>query len=290
VTLDRPLKESLRYAVTLVAFIVAQMAINLVLYGNVHTSGYGPASYMFELSATRLLANAGNFGKWLTFSHTWLVWALWPASMIVLRRQKWAWQISVVAAAAAAPYLFYLVFDDWEASRFVLPAILLMLVLAATAMGELFARANRMAASGFSRTVIPIGVLILALACAAASHRFLQRQDVYRLWDLELKYSLAGAWIDGHLPQRAVVFAGQHSGSIRYYGHRQTIRWDQIPEDKMSATLHNLEAAGYEPYLALDVAGEPPRFDERFRQDPAVRTEQIGRIRVVNFYRFVSAR
>ena len=66
--------------------------------------------------------------------------------------------------------------------------------------------------------------------------------------------------------------------------------WDQIPPDQMSATLHNLETAGYEPYLALDVASEPPLFDERFRQDPAVRTEQIGRVRVVNFYRFVSAR
>ena len=126
------------------------------------------------------------------------------------------------------------------------------------------------------------------MACAAASHRFLQQEDVYRLWDLESKYALVGEWIDAHLPQRAVVFAGQHSGSIRYYGHRQTIRWDQIPEDKMSATLHNLEAAGYEPYLALDTASEPPLFDERFRQDPAVRTEQIGRVRVVNFYRFVS--
>jgi hypothetical protein len=162
-----------------------------------------------------------------------------------------------------------------------------VLILAATALSSVV---SAFRGTVIRRTVIPIAVLALAFACAAASHRFLQQQDVYRLWDLEAKYALVGEWIDAHLPQRAVVFAGQHSGSIRYYGHRQTIRWDQIPSDKMSATLHNLEAAGYEPYLALDVASEPPRFDERFREDPAVRTEQIGRIRVVNFYRFVSAR
>jgi hypothetical protein len=239
---------------------------------------------MFELSGRRLAANAANFGKWLTFSHTFVIWLLWPAALFVLRRRRWAWQISVVAAAAGAPYLFYLVFDDWESVRFLLPTILLVLILSAVALGEAAA-----VVSGFSRTVIPIGVLVLAVACAAGSHRFLRNEAVYRFRDVEAKYPLAGEWIDTHLPTRAIVFAGLHSGSIRYYGHRQTIRWDQIPPDQMSATLHNLESAGYEPYLALDVPSEPPLFAERFRQDPAVRTEQIGRVRVVNIYRFVSA-
>jgi hypothetical protein len=279
--LDRPLKDSIRYGLTLLAFVLLQMGLNVMLYGNARTSGYGPTSYMFELSASRLAANVANFGKWLTYSHTVLIWFLWPASLVILRKRTWAWQISLVAAAAAAPYLFYLVFDDWESSRFVLPTILLVLILAARAVGDVCQRLNpRVAAAA---------VVVTAIACAAASHLFLQRQDVYRLLDLEAKYELAGQWIDVHLPPRAVVFASQHSGSIRYYGHRQTIRWDQVPEDKMSATLHNLESAGYEPYLALDVASEPPLFEERFRQDPAVRTEQIGRVRVVNIYRFVSA-
>ncbi len=294
VMLDRPLKSTLKYGATLFAFVVVQMVINVRLYGSAGSSGYGPASYMFELSATRVMVNVANFGKWLTFSHTIVFWLLWPASMVVLRRNRWAWKISIVAAAAAAPYLFYLVFDDWESSRFVLPSILLVLILAAVALGEILglqAPGSGLRVPEARRAkVAAYFVLALALGCAALSHRFLQRQDVYRLWDLEAKYPLAGEWIDAHLPARAVVFAGQHSGSIRYYGHRPTIRWDQIPSDKMSVTLHNLQSAGYEPYLALDAASEPPRFDERFRQDPDVRTEQIGRVRVVNFYKFVSAR
>jgi hypothetical protein len=295
VTFDRPLKESLRYAAALLAFVVLQMAINVMLYGNARTSGYGPTSYMFDLSGQRLAANAANFGKWLTFSHTFLIWPLWPAALWVLRRRRWAWQISVVAAAAAAPYLFYLVFDDWESARFLLPTILLVLILSAVALGEAVAALSGSPpsrnASGDrrGRTVIPIGVLALAVACAAASHRFLWNEGVYRFRDVEAKYSLAGEWIDTHFPPRAIFLAGLHSGSIRYYGHRQTIRWDEIPPDQMSATLHNLELAGYEPYLALDVPSEPPLFDERFRQDSAVRIEQIGRVRVVNVYRFVSA-
>jgi hypothetical protein len=288
VTLDRPLKESVRYGATLLAFVLLQMALNVVLYGNARTSGYGPTSYMFEISAARLAANGANFAKWLTYSQTFLFWFLWPGALVVLRKRKWAWQISAVAAAAAAPYLFYLVFDDWESSRFVLPTIVLVLILTACALDEVVRRAAARAPAPL-RAAIALAVLGCAFVSAAGSHRLLRTEGVYRLWELEQKYELAGRWIDAHLPARAVVFAGLDSGSVRYYGHRPSIRWDQVPSDKMSATLHNLRAAGYEPYLALDVASEPPLFENRFREDPAVRTEQIGRVRVVNFYRFVSA-
>jgi hypothetical protein len=278
VTFDRPLKESIRYGLVVTAFVIVQMFFNLELYGNARSSGYGPASLMFELSWSRLAANAANFGKWLTYSHSILIWLLWPAALAVLRHRRWAWQISVVAAAAGAPYLFYLVFDDWESSRFLLPTILMVLILAATAVGETMVKVR----------ATPV-LFAIALACAAASHTFLRNEGAYRFADLEAKYALAGEWIEAHTSANAVVFAGLHSGSIRYYGHRQTIRWDQIPPDKMSVTVHNLEAAGYEPYVALDMPSEPPLFAERFRGDPDVRTEQIGRIRVVNFYRFVPA-
>lgn len=273
-------RQTVRFCVTLSLFVALQMATNIVLFGNVRVSGYGPASYMFELSLPRLAANASNFGKWLTRSHGVVFWLLWPGALVVLRRSKWAWHMSAVAAAAALPYLFYLVFDDWESSRFLLATILIVLVLTAKAISVL--SADRPAARA-------VAMLMLALAFAAASHRFLQREDVYRLRDAEAKYALAGHWIAAHTPERAVVLAGLHSGSVRFYGGRQTIRWDQIPSDKLSATLQNLKAAGYEPYLVLDVPSEPPLFAERFRGDPSVRMEQIGRVRVVNFYQFMSA-
>jgi hypothetical protein len=285
VALDRPLKESIRYATALLAFVVLQMGLNHVLYGDARTSGYGPASYMFEVSSARLAANAANFGKWLTDSHTVLIWLLWPVSLVILRKQDWAWRVSFVAVAAAAPYLFYLVFDDWESSRFLLPTVLIVLILSARAAGDTIAR---LASTPAVQAVAVTLLAATAFVCAVASHRYLQSENVYRLGDLEAKYALAGAWIDAHTPERAVVFAGLHSGSVRYYGHRQTIRWDQIPPDKMGATLHNLRAAGFDPYLVLDTPTEPPLFDARFRLDQAVRIDPIGRIRVVNFYRFVS--
>jgi hypothetical protein len=279
----RALRRTAVFTATVGGFIAVQLVLNRVLYGSVVASGYGPASHLFELSATRLAANVENFGRWLTYSHTAVVWLLWPAALVVLRQRKWAWQVSAVAAAAAAPYLFYLVFDDWESSRFLLPTIVLVLILSTRALSVALSHLPH-------HSHLPhLVLLFLALACAAASHKFLDREGVYRFGSVEEKYALVGEWFKSHTSDRAVILAGLHSGSIRLYGQRETIRWDQIPSTKLQATLRNLQASGYELYLALDNPSEPPLFAERFTTDASAVAEPIARVRVVSIYRFMSA-
>jgi hypothetical protein len=260
-------------------FVGLQLALNWTLYGSFAASGYGPTTHMFELSASRLAANVSNFAKWLTYSHTPLFWLLWPGAMLVLRRERWAWHLSVVAAAAAAPYLFYIVFDDWESSRFLLPTITLITILSVRAVSHL-----RFGETGLSH----LAMLVAALTCAAASHRFLEREGIYRLPTLEAKYALVGEWFKRNTSERVVVLAGLHSGPIRLYGNRATIRWDEIPEMSLAATLRSLISAGYEPYLALDLPSEPPLFEKRSFAQP-ISLEQVARVRVVNIYKFMSA-
>ena len=161
-----------------------------------------------------------------------MFWLLWPAALLVLRHDRWAWQLSAVAAAAAAPYLFYIVFDDWESSRFLLPSIALVLILFARARLATFARASH-----------------LAHACHRAGVRsgiapFLEREGIYRLATLEAKYPLVGEWFSDNTSERAVVLAGLHSGPIRIYGDRQPIRWDQIPERSLTATVEIADCRG----------------------------------------------
>lgn len=274
-------KSHVVFAAIVAVFIVMQGILNVMLYGGVTLSGYGTTSHMFEMSVQRFLANAANYGKWLTYSQSPFVWILWPVAMVVLRRDRFAWQASAVAIAAAAPYAFYIVFDDWESSRFLLPAIAIVLVLAARALASLF-QASRAVATAH------VVFLAVALACGAASHRFLVREGTYGLATLEAKYALAGEWFKKNTSDRVVVLASLHSGPIRMYGERQTVRWDHIPAGGLSATLRHLIAAGYEPYLALDEPSEPPLFAERFGGIPRS-AEPIARVRVVNIYRFVSA-
>jgi len=299
------IRPTIRFGATLCAFAIVQMALNLVLYGSIRSSGYGPAANMFQLSGPRVAANVSNFGKWLTYSHTALIWLVWPAGLIVLRHRAWAWQISAVAAAAAAPYFFYLVFDDWESSRFLLPAIVLILILFARALAVVLSphlshlshpshpshpsHLSHLSHPSHPSSLSYLVLMLLAFLWAMTSHRFLEREGVYRFASVESKYALVGEWFKTHTPERAVVLAGLHSGSIRFYGQRETIRWDQIPADKLEATLHNLRDQGYDPYLALDVPSEPPLFQGRFGSQRSAAAEQIARVRVVNIYKFVSA-
>jgi hypothetical protein len=131
--------------------------------------------------------------------------------------------------------------------------------------------------------------LVLAFSCATASHRFLDREGVYRFGSVEEKYALVGEWFKTHTSDRAVVLAGLHSGSIKFYGQRETIRWDQIPVSELQATLRSLQRAGYDLYLALDNPSEPPLFAERFTTDASAVAEPIASVRVVNIYHFMSA-
>jgi hypothetical protein len=81
------------------------------------------------------------------------------------------------------------------------------------------------------------------------------------------------------------VLSSLHSGAIRLYSGRQTLRWDEIPENALDATITTLVGLGYEPYLALDTPSEPPLFDERFKSQTAI-AEPLARVRVVIIYKF----
>jgi hypothetical protein len=273
-----------RYALigTVLIIVALQLALNVYLYGGVTLSGYGTTSNLFELSLSRLAANISNFGKWLTYSHTPLIWMAWPLALVVLRRDRWAWTVSAVAAAAAAPFLFYFVFDNWDSSRFVLPSIVLVLVLSGRAAAVV--TSQRM-----TRLLRAVVLVALCAGCAIASHRSLQREGVALAQTLEAKYPLVGEWFRTNTSERAVVLASLHSGTIRLYGGRQTIRWDHIPENALASTIDRLVEAGYEPYLALDLPNEPVQFEARFRGQ-SIPLDPIARVRVVNIYRFVSAR
>jgi hypothetical protein len=135
----------------------------------------------------------------------------------------------------------------------------------------------------------PAVLLATAFAYGATSQHFLQREGIGRSRLEETKYPLVGEWFRRNTSERAVVLSSLHSGAIRLYGKRPTIRWDEIPAGALDATIDRLFASGYEPYLALDTPSEPPLYEERFR-DQSADAEPIARVRVVYIYKFTSAR
>ncbi len=267
-------------AATTSVFLLLQIWLNATLYGTMTTSGYGSASHMFELSFSRIAANLSNFGKWLIYSRSTLFWLAWPGALVVLRRDRWAWELSAIAAAAAAPYLFYLVFDNWDSSRFLLPTIVLVLIVCARALSQFLSLRTAQAWR-------PAVLFAIAFIGGFVSQQFLQREGIGRSRVEEGKYALVGEWFRRNTSERAVVLSSLHSGAIRLYGSRPTIRWDEIPGDSLDATIERLVASGYEPYLALDTPSEPPIYKERFEGQSAS-AEPIARVRVVYIYKFAS--
>lgn len=240
------------------AFIAGLAALNHTLYGTWGDSGYGATSDLFALG--RVGVNVWTYGRWLTYAHGYWLWAGLAIAIAIGRRQLAMWQSLGVAAAAAVPYLLYFTWDDWEAGRFVLPTLAVLLVITARGL---------MAWTGSSRWILPrnLVAVLLVLVFANASQQFLHRHGVYGYWRSEAKYPRLGGWVASHTSTAAVVIAGLHSGSLRYYANRETLRWDEMPSNGLVATVEALSRADYDIFVALDVPSEGDRFRERFRSD-----------------------
>ncbi len=89
------------------------------------------------------------------------------------------------------------------------------------------------------------------------------RQGAFGIRNQERKYPLAGEYVRTQGPPNAFVLAAQHSGSIRYYASRPTLRWDLLSPTRLDQALATFRAQGYEPILVVDV-GEYEVFRERF--------------------------
>jgi hypothetical protein len=111
---------------------------------------------------------------------------------------------------------------------------------------------------------------------------------VFRMWEAEEKYPRVGAFVRERLPATAFVLAGQHSGSVRYYSTRPTLRWDLLDATALDRAIASLRRAGYEPFAVLD-EGEDETFRARFgarAQQGIAAMKPIATIGNTNVYGF----
>jgi hypothetical protein len=240
--------------------IIALGWIQHIRYGSAFASGYGRIEDGF--SPGNVLPNLARYPKWLTETHTPFIWlsVLAPAWILASRRQArphLAWTSVALALAVWAAYLPYVYFQpqEWFYTRFLLPAIAIMLLFASV-----------LTLSGVRRLPtavrLPVGVTLLAMLIAASLVAARSRQ-VFELQDQERKYRDAGAFASEHLQTNAFVLAGQHSGSLRYYADRPTLRWDVLGPGHLDEALADLRSEGYQPFAVLD-AEEDREFRAKF--------------------------
>jgi hypothetical protein len=272
--------ESRRQAVTFAAIVAATTAIFLLLqrhlYGSAMVSGYGTANQLFALAV--LPHNVWFYGRSLLIVGTPALPPLFAIGAVA--EPRLALRAGVVFLAVAAPYLVYAPpFEDWQISRFLLPGLPFVLVVAAKGIVAI-------GGAGNDRARAYVVAAIAAIVAAVSSYAFLQREHVFDLRVHEQRYRLVGEWFAAHTPPQAVAISSIHSGSLRIYSGRPTVRAELVPDGALVETVSALERAGYVPYLALE-QDEFTDFNRRFEplSDPALEVIPEGRVRGVAFLR-----
>jgi len=260
-----------------------RLALQGHMFGNPFTTGYGSADVLFSWAA--LPENIEIYARqsWRALGALWLVavgagaWAMrGPRTTVIL----------AIAAAVALPYLFYLRFDHWETLRFLLPGLVPLSILAAAGVS-----ASARAYSGeLPREPVAISIIIVLFAgvFAVRSERLMRASSVWDIQNLEARYPLVGQWFQVNTPATSVALAGQHSGSLRWYGERQTLRWDLLRPEELIPTVRELESHGATVYAALE-GTEQKAFDAKFSNELAqLSVDSVGRVRNVSFLRLKS--
>lgn len=264
------------------SFIAAMLPLGIALgwiqaarYGSPFTSGYGHISQLLGWENVR--PNLERYPRWLTETHTWFIWVSALAPFIALRRQSPArpigWASLAFSAGVLALYLPYAYFQahEWMYTRFLLPAIPLLLLLATLVALSVF---HRLPAIGRAPALVALvgGLTAFCLYTAHGRHAFELRRG-------EQRYILAGDHVTG-LPASAIILAVQHSGSVRLYGQRPILRWDLIEPEALDSVLATLRASGRVPFMVADDF-EVEAFRARFAPAHQAAVGQARLIRLI---------
>ena len=251
-------RRAAAFAATLLPGVLALAWIQQVRYGSPLASGYGVLDDAFAVAYVR--PNLARYPRWITETHTWFIWLSVLAPLWIARRAAQpvvAWTAVLLSLAIWGAYLPYVYFrpSEWFYTRFLLPAIAMMLFLASAV--SLWA---------LRRLPAPLRLPATALLLLGLQATFLQTartRAAFQLRVYEQKYPRAGAFVRDRLPRNAFVLAGQHSGSIRYYADRPTLRWDLLAPGHLDDAVATLRAQGYEPFVVVD-GGEEEEFRGKF--------------------------
>ena len=262
---------ALRTALFAAGSVPAALVIGLInqrIHGSAFTSGYGDlgAAFALEHAAINLRLYSGWWVESQGIAGLLFVLALWPWRAAVRR------EVVILigyAVAAVLLYLFYLPFDQWWYLRFMIPAIPIVVLLCADAVAWL---------TQWSTAARAVALTALLIAGGWHAVTFADSKDILTNSESEQRrYLDAAVYLDATLPADSVVLAMQHSGSIRYYAGRLTMRWDALDAGSLDAATAALHARGVPIYAAIE-SWEEEEFRRRFAGQSALTRLDSGAI------------
>jgi hypothetical protein len=243
------------YAAGIVPAVIALLAVNVALYGAPLETGYGSFSDIYGLGAAP--RNLRNYVSWMLETQSPMVlMGLIPifAPYAIGRRTVLGCLLAMLVLTFAS-YLFYHPFENWTYLRFLLPAYPAVFVFMAATVWIICLRLPRPARVGVA--------VLLAATALSLSVRFARDQYVFNWRTQEQRYARAAARTAELTPPAAVLFSSQHSGSLRYYTDRLTLRYDLLGERRLDSAIRELDEKGRRSFLVID-EWEHVQFRDRF--------------------------
>jgi hypothetical protein len=232
--------------------VAALLWLNYVLYGSVAGNGYGTIGQLFSLS--NVGPNLSNYGR--AFYQTQTVFplvALAAPFVFAGEQRRVAIWLLAFAGIVVGIYLPYRSHPEWWYLRFLIPAMVLLIVVACGVAAQVADRARM-------RGVVAIGTVALALAGMQAAGA----RQVLALQDMEGRYRETAELVADRLPPNAVLITVWQSGSVRFHAGREAVLWDSLDPVWLDRAVEWLVAQGRAPYILVE-RREEAEFRDRFR-------------------------
>jgi hypothetical protein len=232
--------------------VIVLLWLNQQLYGSAIGSGYGDAAQLF--GAGNIDQNLSNFGRAVLDTQYLVPLAGLAAPFVFTGEQR---RIAIVlllgTAVVTLIYLLYQPYPEWWYVRFLIPALVLLVILTSAAGVTLAARA-RMGG------VVPIAAVLLAIF----GTRTAGERQVFELQRMEGRYRAAAAMVGDRLPEHAVLITVWQSGSMRFHADRDSVMWDALDPAWLDRAVTWLRSRGRQPFFLFE-RREEPEFRSRFR-------------------------
>jgi hypothetical protein len=250
--------------------------LNAHWYGSPFRSGYGHFNDLYKVS--RVPQNVRNYTLWLAETQTVLVFAGVAALFLPLRR-LWSYiedRSIVIAFGLFAfgiwfQYMLWEIFDSAAYLRFLLPSYPFIMIGLATVVHSLLSLRLR---------VLTAVTCLVVVWSGYRAWQTVETGGFLHIARSDTKFEVAGRIVARAVPVNSVVMTMQHSGTIRYYGGRLTMRYDQLDENWLDRAVDWLRAQGVGTYAWVE-DWEVPEFQKHF---PAQRLGKLGMKPIIEYH------
>lgn len=241
----------------------ATAVLNAYWYDSPFSSGYETLDVLFQWK--HVLPNIRAYAGSLTATQGIIAFAgllVWfvPSQRLGFGQRRAAQALcAAILFVTVAEYTAYLVFEPWWYLRFFLPIWPLMMLGVAIALRPLWSRGP----------VWAIAAAMLVAGLGLHTLRWTIDWGTFGFARSERAYATAAAAAGRRTGDNAVIFSGQHSGTVRYYGGRMTVAYFNVNPNMFQEAFRWLSRHGGHPYALLE-AWEVDEFRRQFgAQHPA---------------------